>query len=49
MTLWTPCPMRRVVPDDEPEQGPLKLEFKAGASCATSEDDAKMCSHLGFP
>ena len=41
--------MRRVVPDDEPEQGPLKLEFTAGASCATSEDDAKMCSHLGFP
>lgn len=41
--------MRRAVPDDEPEQGPLKLEFKAGASYARPEDDAKMCSHLGPP
>lgn len=28
---------------DEPERGPLNPGFKAGSSCARSEDDVKIC------
>lgn len=40
MALQTPHPMQRVVP--EPEQGPLKPGFTAGASCARTKTDAKI-------